>query len=124
MSDYSNIKPGDKLIVYSGGYHMTKHILTVERLTKTQIICPGGRYNISTGREVGGDGSIYKVATEKDLQAVEIRKKLRMFAAEIKELVGYCKVDQLLENAVGITLRIETLTGLNAELEQLEKGDT
>jgi len=49
-----NVKAGDKLF-YEGAYQNIG-IVTVERLTKTQIVTKGdGRFRIEDGRRVGGD---------------------------------------------------------------------
>ena len=47
----SALRAGDKVVLTTKLGHK---IVTVDRVTKTQVIIGGGRYRVADGREVGG----------------------------------------------------------------------
>jgi len=44
---------GDKVLVQSGSYGGHDRIMTIARLTKTQFVIGGSKFNRKTGRQVG-----------------------------------------------------------------------
>jgi hypothetical protein len=73
----TEVKPGDKLL-RSYGYRSSE-IVTVDRITDTQVICGLLRYNRNTGRRVGKQSGwtgdwIVRVATQQDADKFELNE--------------------------------------------------
>jgi hypothetical protein len=50
-----DLQVGDQAILAHGGFSRARSVVTVSKLTKTQItISNGGRFNRQSGREIGG----------------------------------------------------------------------
>lgn len=64
-----DLKPGDKVLLRG---HWNESIITVNRVTNTQIIVGRGnmRFRIKDGWPVGGGGGIISIPTEKDYQRI------------------------------------------------------
>jgi len=71
----SDLKPGDNVVVCSGGWRSYMRVETVTRTTPKQIIIKSNRYWKQNGREVGNHyGSRLEQATPELIQ--EIKEKI------------------------------------------------
>jgi hypothetical protein len=75
MSEFQDLKVGDKVVLVSRGLGKDKYLLKqVDRVTKTQIVIGNSKYNRVSGFEVGSNGwycDCLKMPTEDALQKVE-----------------------------------------------------
>jgi hypothetical protein len=77
MRDY-NFSVGDE-VERVAGYLIPSSIVTVERVTKTQAIAGGERFNIRTGYKVGQQTSYYRcyIRPIEGAEKEELRAKIR-----------------------------------------------
>ena len=72
MSEFENLKEGDKVIVSER--YWGERIRNVTRITNKQIVVCNRRYWKVSGKEAGG-GSYLLIATEERIKQIEDRKK-------------------------------------------------
>lgn len=106
-----NVQVGDTLIWH--GLHLAdSRILTVDRLTKTQVIIGQDKFRKSNGRTVGGsiwdtaNVTIPKEGEIEKIQEAHLRQQLE------RKINGACQIGQLR------TMSIDTLQRLNEVLSQ------
>lgn len=82
----NDVKPGDKLLA-SAPYSSRLRVVTVDRVTQTQVICGADRFNKRTGRLVGSTGyhsSSAWVPTPEQLADERLRERIRRADAKLK----------------------------------------
>jgi hypothetical protein len=97
-----DLKPGDEVACWHD-YHSNPHIETVDRITNTQIVIRGMKYNRSSGRRIGGaaygNGRI-AVAETKHYEAVErrsLQEKARVTRWDLLPLTTLREVSALID---------------------------
>lgn len=101
MAGLSDVKVGDKIAYpnpYSGwsGPKVANRLLTVDRITPTQVICGANKFHKLTGKMIGGAASFdraelvtQELLTEHDAQVKRVNtwQKSRAVAEKLYELV-------------------------------------
>ncbi len=107
-----NVQVGDTLI-WNGRHVADSRVVTVDRLTKTQIIIGDSRYRKSDGRTVGGSGWNSVSVTIPEKGEIEKIREARLHRQLMYEINGACQIGQLR------ILSLEKLQQLNSLLETL-----
>lgn len=55
MASFEGVKVGDEVVIDPPHFNMPRYVAKVERVTKTQFITSGYRFNKNSGRQVSSD---------------------------------------------------------------------
>lgn len=109
-----SLKAGDGVVITEKGIHRRKSIVTVERVTATQIIVSdrNRRFNKQYGREVGTSyGATITPVTDLDRAHIRADKKRSDFATVIY------RPDRLTDDEIAVML--DAVRALRASKEQV-----
>jgi DNA replicative helicase MCM subunit Mcm2 (Cdc46/Mcm family) len=99
-----NLKPGDRVVISSGGVSDRKRVGRVERLTKTQIIVDGSRFRKSDGWQPGDywNRAWLQEASEETIKEIAARQRRRQIVAKIQKFRWDTLPDDLLQQVVDL----------------------
>ena len=92
MTDYdwlNDLKPGDKAIRCSTGIGALDTVITVERVTPTQIIVGSDKYRKANGRRLGDSGwhsCWLQQATQERVERINYQKRHLLLSRKLEDV--------------------------------------
>ena len=121
----SNIRPGDKVILRNSSPYSLNKVVTVDRITKTQIIIGLQRFRISDGDQLGSRGQWsycwITTATPDEIAEVERQQQLRQEQEHVYQLTRQVKLAA--RNCSNVAAAIPHLEAALVALKQENNND-
>ena len=109
-----NVAVGDTLICESG--HAQLRVVTVDRVTKTQVVIGNQKYRKSNGLAFGqggwsGRALLRRPQSNSEITEIQVEEQRKMFARQVAEMCEHCKLrDFTLESLVRLNTVAREIT--------------